>query len=127
MKKNLVLSVEGKRTKIEIENKLLSVSRQCELLGLSRSAYYYQPMISQDNIRLMSLIDKEFTVHPFYGKRRIHQYLRNIGEQVNIKRVARLMGLMGLEVIYPKPYQSPICAALQNGLRNIRIHSGELT
>ena len=102
------MSVEAKRNKIEIENKLLSVSRQCELLGLSRSAYYYQPMISQDNIRLMSLIDKEFTVHPFYGKRRIHQYLRNIGEQVNIKRVARLMGLMGLEAIYPKPYQGPI-------------------
>ncbi len=103
LKKNLVLSVEEKRSKIDYENRTLPVSRQCELLGLSRSAYYYQPVISQENIRLMSLIDEEFTAHPFYGKRRICDYLRNQGEDVNIKRVARLMRLMGLEAIYPKP------------------------
>ena len=82
---------------------MISVTRQCELLGLSRSVYYYQPVVEEANIRLMSLIDIEFTAHPFYGKRRVCLRLRQQGEQVNIKRVSRLMRIMGLEAIYPKP------------------------
>lgn len=78
--------------------------RQCQLLGLSRSSLYYQPVPEdEENIRLMHLIDEKFTQCPFYGRRRIWNYLREKGEDVNIKRVWRLMKAMGLEAIYPKP------------------------
>ena len=83
----------------------MSVRRQCQLLGLSRSTFYYEPAKeSQENLRLMGLIDREYTEHPFYGSRRMTAWLNeDEGEQVNRKRVVRLMRLMGLEAIYPKP------------------------
>jgi putative transposase len=59
---------------------------------------------SPENLRLMGLIDREYTEHPFYGSRRMTAWLNeDKGEQVNRKRVQRLMRLMGLEAIYPKP------------------------
>jgi putative transposase len=82
----------------------LSVRRQCELLGLSRSSLYYEPAAeTAENLRLMRLIDQEYTAHPFLGSRRLTQWLSAHGEEVNRKRVQRLMRLMGLEAIYPKP------------------------
>jgi putative transposase len=82
----------------------LSVRRQCELLGLSRSSLYYEPVPeTADNLRLMRLIDQEYTAHPFLGSRRLMKWLVKQGEEVNRKRVQRLMRLMGLEAIYPKP------------------------
>jgi putative transposase len=82
----------------------LSVSQQCELLGLSRSSYYYEPATeSAANLALMSLIDREYTEHPFLGTRRMTTWLRGNGHAVNRKRVQRLMRLMGLEAVYPKP------------------------
>jgi putative transposase len=83
----------------------LSVRRQCELLGLNRSTFYYEPAVeSEENLRLMGLIDKEYTEHPFYGSRRMTAWLNDDqGEKVNRKRVQRLMRLMGLEAIYPRP------------------------
>jgi putative transposase len=83
----------------------LSVRRQCELLGLNRSTFYYEPAEeSQENLRLMGMIDREYTEHPFYGSRRMTAWLNgDKGEAVNRKRVVRLMRLMGLEAIYPKP------------------------
>ncbi len=78
--------------------------RQCELLGLSRSSLYYQAAPETAvNLRLMRLIDQEYTAHPFLGSRRLTQWLIEQGEEVNRKRVQRLMRLMGLEAIYPKP------------------------
>ena len=56
-----------------------------------------------DNLRLMRLLIEEYTAHPFYGSRRLTKWLTNHGEEVNRKRVRRLMRLMGLEAIYPKP------------------------
>jgi putative transposase len=80
------------------------VRRQCELLGLSRSSWYYEPVpAAPDNLRLMRLIDEEYTAHPFLGSRRMTRWLMEQGEAVNRKRVQRLMRLMGLEAIYPKP------------------------
>jgi len=75
------------------------------LLGLSRSTFYYEPAVeSPENLRLMGLIDRKYTEHPFYGSRRMAAWLNgDEGEQVNRKRVQRLMRLMGLEAIYPKP------------------------
>ena len=82
----------------------MSVRRQCELLGLNRSSLYYEPAAeTAENLRLMRLIDEEYTAHPFYGSRRMTAWLIEQGEEVNRKRVQRLMRLMGLEAIYPKP------------------------
>lgn len=78
--------------------------RQCELLGLSRSSLYYEPggEVAED-LRLMRLIDEQYTARPFYGSRRMTVRLNEQGEEVNRKRVQRLMRVMGLEAIYPKP------------------------
>ena len=78
--------------------------RQCELLGLSRSSLYHQPAgETSEDLRLMRLIDEQYTARPFYGSRRMTVWLTEQGEGVNRKRVQRLMRLMGLEAIYPKP------------------------
>jgi putative transposase len=92
------------RPLIEPNHAELSVRRQCELLGLSRASLYYQPAgETADNLRLMGLIDREYTEHPSKGSRVMTAWLRRQGEEVNRKRVRRLMRLMGLEAIYPKP------------------------
>jgi putative transposase len=81
------------------------VRRQCELLGLNRSSLYYEPAAeTPQNLRLMRLIDEQYTAHPFYGSRKMTTWLREAHqEEVNRKRVQRLMRQMGLEAIYPKP------------------------
>jgi putative transposase len=95
---------------IEEHHPQLSIGRQCELLGLSRSAYYYQPAVeSAENLGLMRLIDRQYTALPFYGSRRMTAWLRRAGHDVNRKRVQRLMRLMGLEAIYAKPKLSQGC------------------
>jgi putative transposase len=82
----------------------LTVRRQCELLGLNRSSLYYEPAAeTSENLRLMRLLDAEYTAHPFYGSRRLTAWLVRQGEAVNRKRVQRLLRLMGLEAIYPRP------------------------
>lgn len=89
---------------IEVGHAGLSIRRQCELLGLNRSSRYYEPAgETAENLRLMRLIDEEYTAHPFYGSRQMTAWLNRQGERVNRKRVQRLMRLMGLEAIYPKP------------------------
>jgi putative transposase len=89
---------------IEPAHPELSVRRQCELLGLNRSSLYYEPAgETADNLRLMRLIDEQYTARPFYGSRKMTVWLRGRGEAVNRKRVQRLMRLMGLEAIYPRP------------------------
>jgi putative transposase len=81
----------------------IPLERQCELLGLARSTYYYQPRPpSEFNLVLMRLIDEQYTKTPFYGVPRITVWLNKKGYPVNHKRVARLMRLMGLQAIYPK-------------------------
>ena len=83
---------------------LIPISRQCELLDLARSSYYYEPaVVDEYNLLLMRLIDEQYTQTPFYGIRRMTACLRAIGHKVNRKRIGRLMRLMGLEAIYPKP------------------------
>ena len=78
--------------------------RQGELLGLSRSSLYYEPASeTAENLRLMQLIDQEYTAHPFLGSRRLTKGLIERGEEVNRKRVQRLMRLRGLEALYPRP------------------------
>lgn len=90
---------------IEPEHPQISIRRQCELIGLNRASYYYQPAtVSELNLTLMHLIDEQYTKTPFYGWRRMTVYLRRVKKYpINGKRVRRLMGLMGLQAIYPQP------------------------
>lgn len=93
-----------RRLLIEPAHASLSVRRQCELLGLNRSGLYYEPVgETAENLRLMRRIDEQYTACPFYGSRRMTAWLIEQGEEVNRKRVQRLMRQMGLEAIYPKP------------------------
>ena len=80
------------------------MTSQCELVGLPRSSYYYQPAdISSENIELMRLIDEKYTQRPFFGSRRMTDWLVKNGYAVNRKRIQRLMRIMGIEAVYPKP------------------------
>ena len=81
--------------------------RQCQLLGVSRSTLYSQPATeSEDNLHLMRQIDQQYMQTPFYGSRRMTEHLKRLGYRVNRKRIQRLMRLMGIEAIYPKPKAS---------------------
>lgn len=92
---------------IELDHAELSLRRQCELLGLNRSTWYYEPAgESADNLQMMRLIDEQYLRTPFYGWPRMTAYLRRAGFAVNHKRVQRLMHKMGLQAIYPKPKTS---------------------
>jgi putative transposase len=89
---------------VEVSHPQLSICRQCELLGLSRSSFYYKPAAeTPENLALMKVIDRQYTDWPFYGSRRLTAWLQGEGHAVNRKRVQRLMRLMGLEAVYPKP------------------------
>ena len=77
----------------------MSIRRQCELLGLNRSSWYYEPAGERaENLALMRRLDEQYMATPFYGSRKLAEVLG-----VNRKRVQRLMRLMGLEAIYPRP------------------------
>ncbi len=81
-----------------------SIRRQCELLDVNRASLYYQPAgESEENLRLMRLIDEQYTRTPFFGSRRMVVWLGEQGYRVNRKRVARLMERMGIAAVYPKP------------------------
>lgn len=90
---------------IDKENPVLPISKQAELLGLTRSAIYYEPIgLTEDDKEIMKVIDEIYTGYPFYGSRRIAKELgRQRKEKVNRKRIQRLMRIMGIEAIYPKP------------------------
>jgi len=85
----------------------LSLSRQCRILAISRSSFYYAPKgESADNLALMRRIDELFMKYPFYGSRQMVRQLRREGVAVGRHRVRRLMRLMGLEAIYQAPRTS---------------------
>jgi len=92
---------------INFQDSQVSVSRQCQLLDLCRSSVYYKPVeIAPQDLALMRLIDEQYLKTPFYGSRSMTRHLRRLGYRVNRKRIQRLMRLMGLEAIYPKPKTS---------------------
>jgi putative transposase len=97
---------------IDPSDKQLSLREQCKLLGLSRSSLYYQAKAeSAENVQMMRLMDEEYTRYPFKGVLRMQAYLRELGYCVNVKRVRRLLRVMGLEAIYPKKNLSKANAA----------------
>ena len=85
----------------------MSIVQQCDLLGLARSSYYYEPVPeSEENLVLMRMLDEQYTRTSFYGARKMAAWLDTQGYPVERKRVRRLLHLMGLEAIYPKPHTS---------------------
>jgi len=92
---------------IDATDPKLSVSRQCRLLCLNRSSYYYKNKpVKPEDLKLMRLIDEQYLKTPSWGSRSMRNHLRRLGYKINRKRVQRLMRLMGLEAIYPKPKTS---------------------
>ena len=92
---------------IQSNHPKLSVVRQCRLVSISRSGFYHQPRgESARNLALMTQIDRQFLDTPFYGAQQMTWHLRAQGHRVNIKRVRRLMRLMGLMPIYQRPRTS---------------------
>lgn len=104
----MATSTEAKRQVVEPAHPPLRINRQCALLGLARSSYYYQPAHADpETLRVMRLIDEQYTRTPFYGVRKMTAWLRQRQrERVNHKRVARLMRLLGLAAIAPSPRTS---------------------
>ena len=84
------------------------MARQCALVDLPRSSYYYEPMAAEsaENLLLMRRIDELYLRRPFYGSPRMTDWLRDLGWPVNEKRVARLMQVMGLQAVVPGPHTS---------------------
>jgi putative transposase len=100
----LPAAVDRKRALVQDNHPQLSICRQCELLGLNRSTYYLAPATeSAADLRLMRRIDEQYLKTPFYGSRRMAVTLSGPGEPVNRKRVQRLMRVMGIEALHPKP------------------------
>ena len=88
---------------VATQNDEVSIKRQCELIGLPRSSYYYQPAKESPlNLELMRIIDETYTERPFYGVPRITRTLMQMGYPVGHKRIARLMKHMRLQGVCPK-------------------------
>jgi putative transposase len=86
----------------------LSILAQCRVLGINRSTLYYRSRgVKPDDLKLMRLIDEQYLKTPFYGSRSMAKHLRRLlKRRINRKRIQRLMRIMGLEAIYPKPKTS---------------------
>jgi putative transposase len=102
------VEVKQRRAAVDRHRPSLSVVRQCKLLDISRSGLYYQPMgVSDEDLSLMKLIDRQYMVTPFYGTRKMAAWLKSERRCVNRKHVRRLMQLIGLKAIYRHPRTSP--------------------
>jgi len=101
------MSAPDRRGMLDRDDKLLSIRRQCALLGVARSGVYRQRKPANDNdLGLMRRIDELFTAWPFLGSRRMTEMLKAEGEAINRKRVQRLMRKMGIAALGPKPNTS---------------------
>jgi putative transposase len=98
------MSAPDRRAKLDRDHLVLSVRRQCAMLGIARSGVYRLPRpANDDDLALMRRIDELFTRWPFLGSRRMTAMLRAEGEAINRKRVQRLMRRMGIAALGPKP------------------------
>lgn len=101
------MSLDRRREVVEPGHEQLSVVRQCDLIGMSRSSWYYRPRgESERNLDLMRVIDKAYLKMPWYGSRQMTRHLKRLGYGVGRKRVRRLMRLMGLRSVAPQPQTS---------------------
>src|ERR1700748_1176709 len=98
------MSRAERRALVERTDPTLPVSQQCRLLAVSRSSVYRRPAeVSEEDRTIMALIDRHYLTRPYYGSRRMAAWLATQGHHVNRKRVQRLMRLLGLAAIYPRP------------------------
>lgn len=91
---------------VERNNTEITIKRQADLLSVNRTSVYRsskERRESEVNVQVMHRIDEIYMKHPYFGYRRMTYFLRDQGIEINRKRVRRLMQLMGLEAIYPKP------------------------
>jgi putative transposase len=101
------MSLKQRRQMIEPERREPSISCQCHLLSLNRSSFYYRPAPTRaEDLQLMRQIDEQYLRTPFFGSRSMTRHFRRLGQRVNRKRIQRLMRLMGIEAVYPKPHTS---------------------
>ena len=101
------MSASNRRAKLDRHHPDLSVRRQCAMLGVTRSGVYREPRPANDNdLAAMRRIDALFTARPFYGARRIARTLSEEAFPIDRKRARRLMRLMGIEALGPKPRTS---------------------
>jgi putative transposase len=92
---------------IEPEHQKLSIVKQCDLVRISRSSFYYEGKGESDfNLALMRLIDEQFLETPYYGSRQMARHLRRQGHNVSRKRIRRLMRKMGLLAVFQRPRTS---------------------
>jgi len=106
------MSRAERRAMVERADPVLPVSQQCRLLAVSRSAVYRKPAeVNAADLAMMALIDRQYLARPYYGSRRMAAWLATQGHVVNRKRVRRLMRLLGLVAIYPRPNTSKPAAA----------------
>ncbi|WP_196427014.1 IS3 family transposase [Paenibacillus validus] len=108
LKKNLASNepLEARKAMVERDHTEITVKRQANLLSVNRTSVYRpskEQQESEENVQLMHRIDEIYMKHPYFGYRRMTNFLRDQGSEINRKRVRRLMQLMGLEAIYPKP------------------------
>jgi len=98
------MSRDRRKALVSSDYDRLSVSRQCELVGISRSTHYYRAKgESEFNLDLLRRIDRQYLATPWYGSRQMTRYLRRGGISVGRTRVRRLMRLLGLHAIYQRP------------------------
>jgi putative transposase len=103
----LSLSSARRKKLVNPDHEQLSTSRQCRLLALSRSSWYYHPAgESKENLRLMRLIDEQYLHTPWYGARQMMRHVRREGYRVGRKRISRLMQRIGIESLSSKPGMS---------------------
>lgn len=117
----------NERRRLVAPDASLSIVRQCELLDINRAGVYYEPKgETAFNLELMRKIDEQYTRTPFYGSRKMTEWLRRSQNYaVNRKRVQRLMRLMGIEAIYQKPsIRSHELAFQMTSTRSIRTFCG---
>ncbi|MCB2261366.1 MAG: IS3 family transposase [Candidatus Thiosymbion ectosymbiont of Robbea hypermnestra] len=107
-KKSRLNSVDSRRSFIDPHHPDLSITRQCALIGISRSSYYQTPcgVASEENLKYMRLIDEQYLRTPFYGSRQMTRWLIRQGHVINRKRVQRLMRTMGIQGTVPGPHTS---------------------
>ena len=118
------MSRADRRAFVECAAPALPVSRQCQLLSVSRASVYRRPVpVSAEDCTIMALLDRQYLVRPYYGSRRMAAWLATQGYIVNRKRVRRLMRLAGLAAIYQRPNtskpapQNKVCPSHRTSIR----------
>ena len=97
------LDLSNKKTLIDSKHKSLTISEQCEILNISRSSYYYEPVgLDTQDIKILHKIDEIYTDASFYGYRRIHMQLKEYGFNIGVNRVLKYMNILGIQAIFPK-------------------------